>query len=83
MEDKVDWLGCDLTEQIPGKMSGSPVVKGTRVLADTIIANFEGGSPVEEIHENYPRIPIDAIRKLIAFAESHTGQPDVCLPAQG
>jgi uncharacterized protein (DUF433 family) len=75
MENKVDWYGSELTEQIPGKMSGNPVVKGTRVLADTIVSNFEGGSSVEEIHENYPSVPVDKIRTLIAFAQSHTRQP--------
>jgi uncharacterized protein (DUF433 family) len=75
MENKVDWRDCDLTEQIPGKMSGNPIIKGTRILADTIISNFEGGSPVEEIHENYPSLRVEEIRKLIAFAQSHTKQP--------
>jgi len=38
------WEGCEAVERVPGKMSGEPVIKGTRVLADTIISNFESGS---------------------------------------
>ena len=45
----MDWTGCDLVEQIPGKVSVQPIVRGTRIRADGIIENYESGSPVEEI----------------------------------
>jgi len=63
----VDWSNCDATESVPGKMSGVPVLKGTRVMADTIVENFESGSSLEEIHENYPHLAEDAIRKVLTF----------------
>ena len=69
----MDWSGCDIVEQIPGKVGGEPVVKGTRIRAQTVIDNYDLGSPVEEIAENYPSLPIEKIRKLIAFA--HQKQP--------
>jgi uncharacterized protein (DUF433 family) len=71
----MDWTGCDLVEQVPGKVSGQPVVKGTRILADSIIEDAVLGSPVEEIAENYPSLPIEKIRKLIAYANSHQPLP--------
>jgi uncharacterized protein (DUF433 family) len=64
----MEWDDCPLVEQVPGKVSGQPVVKGTRILADTIIEDHELGSSVEEIQENYPSLPTDRIRELIAFA---------------
>jgi uncharacterized protein (DUF433 family) len=64
----MDWSGCELVEVIPGKVSGRPLVKGTRVPADVIISNFEAGSPVEEIQENYPSLPLETVEALIAFA---------------
>jgi uncharacterized protein (DUF433 family) len=64
----MDWDNCPLVEQVPDKVSGQPVVKGTRILADTIIEDYDLGSPVEEIQENYPSLPTDKIRELIAFA---------------
>ncbi|MGA2580810.1 MAG: DUF433 domain-containing protein [Bryobacteraceae bacterium] len=64
----MDWDDCPLVEQVPDKVSGQPVVKGTRILADTIIEDYDLGSTVEEIQENYPSLPIDKIRELIAFA---------------
>ena len=37
----VDWTGCDLVERVPGKVSGRPIVRGTRILADAIVQDFE------------------------------------------
>jgi len=71
----MEWSDCSLVEQIPGKAAGQPVVKGTRILADVIVEEFESGSPIEEIHENYPKLTEDTIRKLISFANSHKPQP--------
>ena len=71
----MDWVGCDLVERVPGKVSGQPVVKGTRILADQIVEDAALGSPVEEIAENYPSLPIETIRKLLAFA--HAQQPQL------
>ena len=75
MDSYVDWTGCELVEQIPGKVSGRPVVRGTRILADTIVQDAELGSSLEEIHENYPDLPVTAIQQLISFANSHRLQP--------
>jgi uncharacterized protein (DUF433 family) len=66
----MDWTGCELVERIPGKAAGKPVVKGTRIPADTVVIDFELGSPVEEIHENFPTLPVDTILKLLAFADN-------------
>lgn len=67
----VDWTGCDLVEQIPGKVSGLPVIRGTRILADTIVQDAKLGSALEEIHENYPDLSFAMIRELLAFAQAH------------
>ena len=70
---EIDWSGCELVARVPGKVSGRPVVRGTRVLADTIIEDAELGSPVAEIQENYPDLSLAVIEKLLAFAASHRG----------
>ncbi len=63
----VDWTACPLVEINPRKVSGAPILKGTRVQADAIIQNFEDGSPVEEISENFA-IPEATVRALLTFA---------------
>jgi len=50
----IDWTDCELVERVPGKVSGRPLVRGTRILADTVVQDAELVSPLEEIHENYP-----------------------------
>ena len=67
----IDWAGCELVERVPGKVSGRPVVRHTRIIADTIVQDFELGSPLEEIQENYPDLPMSVIEQLIDFSYSH------------
>jgi uncharacterized protein (DUF433 family) len=71
----IDWTGCAQVEQVPGKVSGRPIVRGTRILADTIVQDDELGSSLDEIHENYPDLSLSAIQQLISFAQSHRIQP--------
>jgi uncharacterized protein (DUF433 family) len=71
----MDWRGCDLIEQIPGKQDGVPLIKGTRIPADQLVEEYELGSPVDEIAGNYPSVPRDQIQALIAFAEKPKLQP--------
>jgi uncharacterized protein (DUF433 family) len=70
----MNWTGCELVEQIPGKVSGQPVVRGTRILADTIVEDFDNGSPVEEILENYPALDAQRVQSLLLFAHAQRGQ---------
>ena len=74
VDSYIDWTGCELVERVPGKVSGRPIVRGTRILADTIVQDAELGSPLEEIHENYPDLSITAIQRLISFVHSRHGQ---------
>jgi uncharacterized protein (DUF433 family) len=69
----MNWMECELVERVPEKMGGRPVIKDTRIEPDTIVQDFELGSPVEEIHDNFPTVPVDTIRKILAFA--HKQQP--------
>jgi len=63
----IDWSGCPLVEVIPGKVSGAPILRETRVPADAIVVNYIGGSPVEEISENFA-IPESTISQLLSYA---------------
>jgi uncharacterized protein (DUF433 family) len=66
----MDWSDCPLVEVVPGKVSGVPLLKGTRLPADTILENYEGGSPVEEISENFDT-PEQTIREILRYAAKH------------
>jgi uncharacterized protein (DUF433 family) len=70
----VNWFGCEIVETNPRRLSGVPILKGTRVQADSILENYEWGSPGEEIAENFG-IPEAVIRELLAFAAHQQSQP--------
>jgi uncharacterized protein (DUF433 family) len=63
----IDWSGCPLVEVVPGKVSGAPILVGTRMPADGIVLNYVDGSPIEEIFENFD-IPVETIREILAYA---------------
>ena len=66
----MDWTGCDLVERVEGRCSGRPTVRGTRIFPDTIVGDYDLGSPLEEIQENYPTLSLDTIKRLIEFAHA-------------
>lgn len=74
-ESTLDWQDCDLVEIVPGKQSGVPLLKGTRIPAQQIVEESQLGSPVEEIAENYPSITRDQITALLVYADKHKSQP--------
>ena len=40
---EIDWTECEPIEQIPGKVSGRPIVRGTRILPDAIVNSYDAG----------------------------------------
>jgi uncharacterized protein (DUF433 family) len=70
----VDWSACAEVESVPGKVGGKPVVKGTRVPAETILVDEELGASPEETHESFPSVSVEAIRSILAYAHSHRPQ---------
>ena len=60
----MDWMDCPLIEQIPGKMSGAPVLRHTRMRPQDIISNEEMGAEwIAEAHD----LPIEDVRAALAF----------------
>ena len=69
----IDWSGYDGVETVPGKVSGVPLLKGTRVQADSILESAELGRTPEEIAKDY-RITVSDVKALLAYAARHTGR---------
>ncbi len=65
----VDWSDCPLVERDPFKLGGVPILKGTRMQADSIVENYEGGSPVEEIADNF-EIDEETVRLVLKYASA-------------
>jgi len=59
----------------PTVMSGEPVVRGTRILARTILNYLRSGHRAEEIFKDYPSLPVDGIEAVERWAQTTYG-PD-------
>jgi uncharacterized protein (DUF433 family) len=74
-ESDIDWTGCELIERVPGKVSGRPIVRGTRIMPDGIVNSYDMGESIEQIREDWPSLSVARIKRLIEFAHEHRGQP--------
>lgn len=78
----VDWSDCPLVEIIPGKVSGAPLLKNTRLPVDAITGNYdafldEGLSPdavVAETLDCYPEAGLEAIQAILKYRAEHQFQ---------
>jgi uncharacterized protein (DUF433 family) len=57
----------------PTVMSGDPVVKGTRILAETILGYLRAGHSPQAIFQDYPSLPVDGIDAVARWAEKTYG----------
>ena len=71
----IDWTQCDLIERVPGKVSGRPVVRGTRIFPDPIVNSYDLGDTLAEIQEGFPTLSLAQIQRLIDFAHGQRATP--------
>ncbi len=71
----IDWSDCELIERIPGKVSGRPIVVGTRIMPEGIVNSYDLGSSLEEIQEDWPALSMAQIKRLIEYAHNNREQP--------
>jgi uncharacterized protein (DUF433 family) len=57
----------------PSIMSGEPIIRGTRIPADTIIAYLRSGYSSKDIFQDYPSLPLDGIDCVIEWAVATYG----------
>ena len=67
----IDWSECPDVEIIPGKVSGAPLVKGTRITVQGVLDNAEDYSPEEMATEVFDGLPVERARRIIEFARAH------------
>ena len=63
----MDWTDCSEVETVPGKVSGVPILKHSRMPADAIVENYTSGLPADEIAEVF-QLPAQAVHRLLAYA---------------
>lgn len=75
ISSEIDWSACELIEIIPGKVSGLPIVRGTRILPDAIVDSYDLGETIEELCDGFPSLSSAQIKRLIEFAHARRAQP--------
>jgi uncharacterized protein (DUF433 family) len=73
---EIDWTQCELIERVPGKVSGRPIVRGTRIMPDAIVDSYDLGETIEELREGFPSLSVSQIKRLIEFAHAKREQPN-------
>ena len=73
-DSDIDWMACELIEQIPGKVSGRPIVRGTRILPDAIVDSYDLGETIDELCAGFPSLSVAQIKRLIEFAHAQRAQ---------
>ena len=71
---EIDWAQCELIECVPGKVSGKPVVRGTRIMPEAIVGSYDLGETIEELREGFPTLSAAQIKRLIEFAHAQREQ---------
>ena len=67
----MDWTQCAVVEIVPGKVSGAPIIKGTRVRPDDLVVNRTMG---EEWLPGAFALPLDVAREVLAFYDANAAE---------
>jgi uncharacterized protein (DUF433 family) len=68
---KTFWKDCPAVEAVPGRLNGQPVVKNSRVAAETIVECEELGETAEETAENYGLKLVDVL-EIRSYYKAHS-----------
>ena len=64
----LDWSQCSAVEQVPGKVSGAWVLRGTRMPVATIFENLEAGASLDDVLSWYEGLDRKQVQAVIEFA---------------
>jgi len=67
----LDWTDCNEVEAVPEKVSGAPVLRGTRMQADLVLDNHRVGLSAAEIANLYT-LRTEQVQAVIDFAIRHS-----------
>jgi uncharacterized protein (DUF433 family) len=69
---RINWKECAAVETVPGRVSGAPVIKDSRVRPEDLIINRAEGEAW--LAENYA-LPIETVREVLRFYDRHKPAP--------
>jgi len=59
------WNDCDAVEQVPGRVSGAWVFRGTRVPVAALFENLQSGATIDEFLEWFPGVEREQVVALL------------------
>ena len=71
----LNWSQCPAVENVPGKVSGAWVLRGTRMPVATIFENLEAGANIDDILEWYEGLDREQVKAVIDFAARSVDTP--------
>ncbi len=66
----------------PDILVGKPVVKGTRIPVELVLAKLAVNPDVQELFADYPRLTLDDVKACLAYAEHLVAQQDRAIRQQ-
>ncbi len=66
----LEWQRCFAVEQIPGKVSGAWLFRGTRIPVAALFENLEDGASIDDFLEWFPGVTREQVLDVLRFAES-------------
>ncbi len=52
-------------------LGGKPIIKGTRISIDMILEWIASEAAIDQIHNSYPQLSVEAIKEAILYATDH------------
>lgn len=65
VSDMRDWRTCRAVEQIPGKVSGTWVFRGTRVPVRALFENLRDGASIEDFLSWFPGVQREQVEAVL------------------
>ncbi len=65
MNQTHNWQACQAVEQIPGKVSGALVFRGTRVPVRALFENLRDGASIEDFLSWFPGVQREQIEAVL------------------
>ena len=66
----LDWRTCPAVEQVPGKVSGAWVFRGSRIPVKALFENLEDGASIEDFINWFPGVTREQVLDVLHFAEA-------------
>jgi uncharacterized protein (DUF433 family) len=73
----LDWSECAAVENVPGKVSGAWVFRGTRIPVTAVFENLEDGLTVDEIVRMFDGLTREQVRAVLDFAAHSLEAPAI------